>query len=219
MTKTRQFFHGAGAELREGYDQASHLAIINLQTGAVSTSPGIADPAMQEAFPCWSADGKMLYFCRAKTLWGGKTPPRVEDLSKVMYDLMCVKYDVDKNELGSPETVLAAADTGLSIGEPKASPDGRYLLFCMATYGSFFPFQPGSDLYLMEIAEPQVPAAGVQQPAKRIVALLVEQFAVDRLQQQARRTTSEQAVLQLYRREGEREQSLFVLPQKDPSVL
>jgi Tol biopolymer transport system component len=151
MTKTRQIFRGAGAEFREGYDQESHLALINLDTGAVSTSPGIADPAMQEAFPCWSADGKMLYFCRAKTLWGNGTAPRIEDFSKVMYDLVRVKYDINKNEWGTPETVLAAAETGMSIGEPRASPDGRYLLFCMAAYGSFFPFQANSDLYLLDL--------------------------------------------------------------------
>jgi Tol biopolymer transport system component len=150
-TKTKQVFRGTGAEIREAYDVESHLAIADLRTGAVSTSLGIADPAMQETFPCWSADGKTLYFCRAKTLWGGETPPRVEDFKTVKYDLMRVSYDVNANRLGSPEIVLAAAATGLSIGEPRSSPDGRYLLFCMASYGSFFPFQPGSDLYLLDL--------------------------------------------------------------------
>jgi hypothetical protein len=151
MTKTKQVFHSAGAEIREGYDIESHLAIVNAQTGDVSTSPDIADPAMQEAFPCWSADGKALYFCRAKTLWDNGMPPPIEDLRTVMYDLVRVPYDVDANKLGSPETVLSAARTGLSIGEPRASPDGRYLLFCMAPFGSFFPFQAGSDLHLLDL--------------------------------------------------------------------
>jgi Tol biopolymer transport system component len=51
-----------------------------------------------------------------------------------------------------PEAVLTAAETGMSIGEPRVSPDGRRLLFCMASCGSLFPFQSGSDLHLMEIA-------------------------------------------------------------------
>jgi hypothetical protein len=151
MTKTKQLFHGAGAEFREGYDTESHLAIIDLRTGAVSSSPSIADPAMQEAFPCWSADGKTLYFCRAKTQWAGESSPRIEDLKKVMYDLMRVKYDMDKNELGPPEAVLTAAEAGMSIGQPRPSPDGRYLLVSMAAYGNFFPFQPSSDLYLLDL--------------------------------------------------------------------
>jgi hypothetical protein len=151
MTKTKQVFHAAGAEIREGYDTESHLAIVDLRTGEVSTSPDIADPAMQQAFPCWSADGKALYFCHARTLWDNRMPPPIEDLRTVMYDLMRVPYDVDANKLGSAEAVLSAARTGLSIGEPRASPDGRYLLFCMAPFGSFFPFQAGSDLYLLDL--------------------------------------------------------------------
>ena len=49
------------------------------------------------------------------------------------------------------ETVLASADTGLSIAEPRISPDGRWLLFCMSEYGSFPAYQPSSDLYLLDL--------------------------------------------------------------------
>lgn len=152
MTKTNQLFHTAGAEIREGYDIYSRLAIVDLRTGAVSSSPDISDPDMQEAFPCWSADGKALYYCRAKTLWGDmEMPPRLQALKTVMYDLMRVSYNVKTNRFGKPETVLSAAKTGLSIGEPRPSPDGRYLLFCMASFGNFFPFQASSDLYLLDL--------------------------------------------------------------------
>jgi Tol biopolymer transport system component len=151
MTKTKQFFHAKGPEIREGYDIRSDLAIADLRTGAVFTSPGIADATMQETFPCWSVDGKTLFFCRTNTLWGGKASPHVEDLKKVMYDLISVSYDVNTNKLGLPEIVLSAAETGLSIGEPRPSPDGRYLLLCMAPSGSFFPFQAESDLYLFDL--------------------------------------------------------------------
>jgi hypothetical protein len=151
MTKTKQVFHATGAEMREGFDTASHLALVNIETGAVSTAPGIADPAMQEAFPCWSPDGKSLYFCRAKSLWAGGRIPRIEEFKNVQYDLVRVSYDVAKNEVGACETVLAAAETGLSIGEPKVSPNGHYLLFSMADHGSFYPFQTGSDLGLLDL--------------------------------------------------------------------
>jgi hypothetical protein len=39
----------------------------------------------------------------------------------------------------------------MSICEPKTSPDGHYLLFCMLNYGAFPPVQSSSDLYLMEL--------------------------------------------------------------------
>ncbi len=47
--------------------------------------------------------------------------------------------------------MLTAAQTGMSISEPRASPDGRYLVFCMSAYGGFPVYQPSSDLYLMDL--------------------------------------------------------------------
>ena len=75
----------------------------------------------------------------------------VEDLKKVKYDLMRVPYDIEKDAWGAPEPVLTAAQTGMSISEPRASPDGRYLLFCMSAYGGFPVYQPSSDLYLLDL--------------------------------------------------------------------
>ena len=49
------------------------------------------------------------------------------------------------------ETVLSAKKTGLGILEPRISPDGRFLLFCMLTYGAFPTLNPTSDLYLMDL--------------------------------------------------------------------
>jgi hypothetical protein len=151
MTKTKQVFHGAGAELREGYDTESHLAILNVETGVVTSSPGIADPTMQEAAPCWSADGRTLYFCSAKTLWGKESLPRISDLKSAMYDLKRVNFDVEKNRLGPVETLLTAAETGMSINQPRTSPDGRHLVFCMTASGNFPPYQANSDLYLLDL--------------------------------------------------------------------
>ena len=64
---------------------------------------------------------------------------------------MRVPYDIEKDAWGTPEPVLTAAETGMSISEPRASPDGRYLLFCMSAYGGFPVYQPSSDLYLMDL--------------------------------------------------------------------
>jgi dipeptidyl aminopeptidase/acylaminoacyl peptidase len=144
--------HGAGAEIRDEFDFQSDLAAVNVKTGAISTSPAIADPARMDTFPGWSADGKTLYFVSARPLWNQHRPLLLEDIKKVMYDLMRVRYDIEKDTWGQPETLLSAADTGLSITEPRASPDGRYLLFCMSDHGCFPVYQSSSDLYLMELA-------------------------------------------------------------------
>jgi hypothetical protein len=151
MGKTRQIFRGAGLEIRDVYDLQSHLAIVNVETGSVLSSPGIADPGRLETFPSWSADGKILYFSSAKMSWGQDKSPPIDDLSKTKYDLMCVRFDIKKGALSQPETVLAAADTGMSICEPRTSPDGRYLLFCMSTYGGFPIHQSSNDLYILDL--------------------------------------------------------------------
>ncbi len=151
MSRPAQSVRGVGAEVRDVFDFQSDLAAVNIETGVVSTSPGIADPDILETFPAWSADGKILYFTSANSLWSENRPLVVKDIKKSKYDLMRVRYDIEKDEWGQPETVLAAADTGMSISEPRASPDGRYLLFCMSDYGPFPPYQASSDLYLMDL--------------------------------------------------------------------
>jgi Tol biopolymer transport system component len=152
MGTTRQIFRGAGAEIRNVYDLQSSLVVANVRTGAVLTSPGIADPDRLETFPCWSADGKTLYFSSAKMFWGQDKPPPLADLAQTKYDLMCVRFDAEKNAFSPPETVLSAESAGLSITEPRTSPDGRYLLFCMSEYGGFPVHQSSCDLYLMDLA-------------------------------------------------------------------
>jgi hypothetical protein len=151
MIQPKQCFRGAGSEIREVFDYDSHVAAMNFQTAAASTSPGIADPARMETFPAWSADGKTLYFSSAERFWDRDHPLAMDAVDKIMYDLMCVPYDIEKNAWGQPETLLSAARTGMSISEPRASPDGRYLLFCMADYGTFPVHRASSDLYLMDI--------------------------------------------------------------------
>jgi hypothetical protein len=50
------------------------------------------------------------------------------------------------------ETVVSAARLGRSISLPQISPDGRFLTFCGHDYGSFPIFQPGSDLYMLDLS-------------------------------------------------------------------
>jgi len=53
------------------------------------------------------------------------------------------------------ETVISAKETGKCILQPRISPDGRWLLFCMCDYGSFPVYQKSSDLYLIDLEAAQ----------------------------------------------------------------
>jgi hypothetical protein len=112
--------------------------------GAVSSPEAIAQPDRMETWPAWSADGQHLYFCSC-----GKLP--VERCKEIRYDLMRVPYDIDSDTWGDVETIVSARDTGMSVAQPRPSPDGRFLLFCMAKCGSFPVYQKSSDLYLMDL--------------------------------------------------------------------
>jgi hypothetical protein len=64
---------------------------------------------------------------------------------------MRMSYDVDTDQWGDAQTVLAPEQTGLSILLPRIAPNGRFLLFCMCRYGCFPAFQQTSDLYMMDL--------------------------------------------------------------------
>jgi len=149
---TRQFFHSTGRESRDGVDLRSTLAYYLVAAHNVKRVPSVSGAARLESYPAWSPDGRYLYYSSAPVLWKNakKLPP--EHYTEVRYELMRIRYDVETDAWGRPETVLAARETGLSMLGPRISPDGRLLLFCMCRYGCFPPFQPSSDLYLMDLA-------------------------------------------------------------------
>lgn len=139
-----QFFHAVG-ENRDVFNGESDLALYHADSNTVTTTPQISQSDRVETFPTWSPDGRYLYFCSTD-------PLPVERHREVRYDLMRISYNADSGRWGEVEPVLLAKDTGLSITEPRVSPDGRWLLFCMSEYGEFPVFQPSSDLYLMDLS-------------------------------------------------------------------
>ena len=76
---------------------------------------------------------------------------KVLKTKEVRYDLMRISYDIEKDVFGELETVLSSKKTGLSIIEPRVSPDGLLLLFCMAAHGCLPTLSPSSDIYLMNL--------------------------------------------------------------------
>jgi hypothetical protein len=155
VNKVTQFFHAGGMEVRDVVDLDSALVCYRVESHKGTTPNELADKDRLETYPAWSPDGKYLYYCSAPILWQDRNAVPPENYDKVKYDLRRIPYDVATDQWGQAETVLSAAETGLSILLPKVSPDGRFLLFCMARYGCFPVYQPSSDLYLMDLATRQ----------------------------------------------------------------
>jgi len=145
------FFHTAHFEARDTMDLDSMLTYYVADANNVRTSPGISVKERLETWPAWSADGKYLYFCSAPMLWPDQTKTLPKEYGDVKYDLFRISYDVENDKWGQAEPVLLAKDTGLSITMPRISPDGRWLIFCMCEYGSFSPWQPSSDMFIMDL--------------------------------------------------------------------
>ena len=154
--KISQFFHAVG-ENRDVFDGESDLALYDADSNAVTTAPSISRPDRLETFPAWSPDGRYLYFCST-------SPLPIARYDQVRYDLMRIPYDADSGQWGEVEPLLLAKDTGMSITEPRVSPDGRWVLFCMSAYGSFPAYQPSSDLYLMDLETRQFHPLAVNSP-------------------------------------------------------
>ncbi len=132
-------------KLVEVCDQSSDLVLYNEKTNQISTSPKISGER-RETLPNWSPDGKSLYFISA--------PKANDDMSNWMgakYDLMRISFNPDNHSWGDLETLISSKETGLSITFPSASPDGRYILFCMIDHSYFSIFDKNSDLYLFDL--------------------------------------------------------------------
>jgi hypothetical protein len=148
VNKVNMFFHSAG-DNRDVYDLASDILVYNINSNTVTTSPKISSKNRMETFPNWSPDGKWLYFCSAPQYDTAKTLQ--EQYSSIRYDLMRISYDPASQTFGKLDTVLLASKTGMTIMQPRVSPNGRFLLFCMADYGCFPIYRRSSDLYMMDL--------------------------------------------------------------------
>ncbi|MBQ1830978.1 MAG: hypothetical protein II112_01255 [Bacteroidales bacterium] len=61
----RPILHSGRFNKLEVFDASSDLILLDFEQGTVTDSPLVKGPEFQETFPCWSADGKTVYFCRA----------------------------------------------------------------------------------------------------------------------------------------------------------
>jgi hypothetical protein len=143
VNKVRPLEHTIG-EHRDAWDEDSDLAVYDTESNQVETTHDIADPSRRENWPGWSADGRTLYYCSAPQL-------PVSELLNVKYDLMRISFDAATGTWGKGETLVSAAQSGMSAAQPKESPDGRWLLFVLADHGNFPVYQPTAGLHVIDL--------------------------------------------------------------------
>ena len=153
-TNTPRLLHLTAGESRYLFDYDSDLGIMDVASGEISSTSGIAHPDRLETNPTWSPDGRYLYFCSAPKTWSDDLVEQhgvPGNFAQLQYDLMRIGYDAQTRQWGELETVLSAEELGKSFTLPRISPDGRFLLLCGAQAGAFALYYPDSDLYMLDL--------------------------------------------------------------------
>ncbi|MBN2188419.1 MAG: PD40 domain-containing protein [Chitinispirillaceae bacterium] len=153
--KVEQYFHAVGRQFIDVCDNNSYIVIYDVAARKIVAAPQLNRQGTLETWPAWSPDGRYLYFCSASVPSGYFTTEPPENFDKIQYSLLRIAFDGARNCWGAVDTMLTPRETGLSIAQPKLSPDNRFCLFCMQTSGAYPHTQVSSDLYLMDIATRQ----------------------------------------------------------------
>lgn len=154
VNNTGQAFHTVDHNKVEVQDVASDLILYNPVKNSIShISNGAND---LEVFPCWSADGRTLYYCCAhfevKDTANSIAWEEVIRYKEIKYDILARRWNPETYEFGEPDTVFACSRMGKSATLPRISPDGRYMLFALGEYGCFHVWHRDADIYMLDLA-------------------------------------------------------------------
>jgi len=142
-------FHAKAEKRLEVYDKESDVYVADLKENRILHTPLLCDSTYFETFPTFTPDGKYIYYCTAKKV----ELPR--DIKNLQYALCRISFDEATGTFGEQvDTIVSsktATSTKNSVCHPKISPDGRYLLYTVADYGTFPIWHREADLRLLDM--------------------------------------------------------------------
>lgn len=151
FNKPRLLLHTVKNDMRDIVELDGWLGYYSLADLQVKRIPGLDDERQLLTFPTWTPDGKTLYFCSSPNPWVVPGKTRNENYQEIRFDLRRIPYQAESDTWGTPETLLTVAETGLSMVQPRVSPDGRWLTFGMCEYSCWANYHPESDLYIADL--------------------------------------------------------------------
>lgn len=144
-------FHTLAGKRMEVYDTASDITVADFENNRMINLPHIARKDKFETFPCFSADGEYVFFCTADTL---AVPDSIFD---IRYSLVKASFDAQTGNIGEElEVIWDGEQHNGSACHPKASPDGRWLIFTNASYGTFPINHSDSALNMIDLATGEI---------------------------------------------------------------
>lgn len=135
-------FHSQANKRLEVYDSKSDVYVADLKENRIIRSPLLSDSLAFETFPTFSPDGKYIYYCAAAHV----QLPR--DLKQLQYALVRIPFDEKTGKIGNQVDTLFNKK---SVCHPRISPDGRYIVYTIADYGTFPIWHQESDLQMMDL--------------------------------------------------------------------
>ena len=139
-------FHTVAGNRMEVFDTASDLTVADFDRNLMVNVPHVARADAYETFPCFSADGNSVYYCIADTL----ALPR--DIKNLEYSLVRADFDTTNGLISEKvDTVWSGHERHASACHPKASPDGKWLMFTVSEYGTFPLYHTECTLWLVNL--------------------------------------------------------------------
>lgn len=135
-------FHSLASKRLEVYDATSNVYVADMQEHHVISSSLLSDSLKFETFPTFSPDGKYIYYCAADTV------DLPGDIKQLQYALVRIPFDESTGTIGSQVDTLY---NKRSVCHPRISPNGKYLLYTVADYGTFPIWHPEADLQMMNL--------------------------------------------------------------------
>lgn len=149
---TMQSFHTHDVDKIEVLDTQSDLILYDPETNEVGIIEN--DENEFETFPCWTPDGRWLYYSSAHFEWRDTTDRDADCILRykdIKYNIYRKSFDPVTRTFGSRELVFAADSLGLSATLSRFSPDGRFLLLTVGGWGTFHIWHRDADLWLMDM--------------------------------------------------------------------
>ena len=159
-------FHSQPRKRLEVYDSKSDVYVADLQEHRILRCPLLESPSVFETFPTFSPDGKFIYYCAADSVL------LPSDIRQLQYALVRIPFDEATATFGTqadtlfPSAAMLSQQSKASVCHPRISPDGRYLLFTVADYGTFPIWHPEADLQLLDLQTGVIDTLAIVNSAK-----------------------------------------------------
>lgn len=140
-------FHSEPGKRMEVFDTKSDVYVADFETNQIISSPLLCDTTQAETFPCFSADGRKIFYCSAPIL-----KDNVNNILNVHYDL--VSIDFQDGKIGNHTDTIVKATAGekpISVCLPTVSPDGKYLIYTESEYGTFPIWHREAELRMIDL--------------------------------------------------------------------